>query len=43
LRGTQRLGGPGEALQIGGQQEGLHGIDIQRAHVIINNRYHCYE
>ena len=43
LRGAERLGGAGKALQFGDQQEGLHGIDIQRAHVIINNGYHCYE
>ena len=40
LGGAERLGGAGEALQFGDQQEGLHGIDIQRAHVIITNGYH---
>jgi hypothetical protein len=30
-------------LQFGDQQERLHRIDIQRAHIIINNSYHCYE
>jgi hypothetical protein len=30
-------------LQFGDQQERLNGVDIQRAHVIINNGYHCYE
>ena len=43
LRRAERLGGAGEALQLGDQQEGLHGIDVQGAHVIITNRYHCYE
>ena len=43
LRRAKGLGGAGKALQFGDQQEGLHGIDIQGAHVIINNRYHCYE
>jgi len=40
LGGAERFGGAGEALQFGDQQEGLHGIDIQRAHVIITNGYH---
>ena len=44
LRGAKRLGGAGEALQFGDQQECLNSVDIQRAHVIIiNNGYHCYE
>ena len=43
LRGAERFGGAGKALQFGDQQEGLHGIDIQRGHVIITNGYHCYE
>jgi hypothetical protein len=43
LRGAERLGGAGKTLQFGDQQERLHGIDIQRAHVIINICYHCYE
>ena len=43
LRLAQRFGGAGEALQLGDQQEGLHRVDVQRAHVIINIGYHCYE
>ena len=43
LRGAERLGGAGKALQFGDQQERLNGIDIQRAHLIINNSYHCYD
>ena len=43
LGGAERLGGAGKALQFGDQQERLNGIDIQRAHLIINNSYHCYD
>ncbi len=43
LRRAERLGGAGEALQFGDQQERLHRVDIECAHVIINNSYHCYQ
>ena len=43
LGGAERFGRAGETLQFGDQQEGLHGIDVESAHGIINIRYHCYE
>ena len=43
LGGAEGFGRAGKTLQFGDQQEGLHGIDVEGAHVIINNRYHCYE
>ena len=43
LRRPQRLGGAREAMQFGDQQEGLHGVDIERAHGVITIGYHCYK
>ena len=36
---AEHFGGAGEALQLGYQQEGLNGRNIQRGHFVIMNRY----
>ena len=39
LGGAERLGGAGEAVEVGYQQKRLHRRDIERVHFIITYRY----